>query len=234
MKKLLTTISITAALAIGAQAADTQALTKATVKLIKENANIHRTLNDHEKRLTKNRGDIDSLLKTTTLIQSDSEKLHGEDKILDDKISANKSDIQNIKLDIESLKNSSKVALAVAKDSKKAYEDLQKLKEEIANVKTMSGETIPGRISNLEAMVAKIEKSLNEQKTKEANDYKELKELIKTNKMVVDAEIKIIKAKLDRAKPIVVNTLTDCPDEKCSIKVDKNDEEVLNDFLKDK
>jgi predicted nucleic acid-binding Zn-ribbon protein len=93
-------------------------------------------------------------------------------------------------------------------------------------------------ISSLNTKVADLEKVVNDNKIVSEGHYKELKEEIKTMKLLYDAEIKILKAKLDRAKPIIINSapkrkiegLKD-PNTTCAGELSESDEEILKGFL---
>ena len=275
MKKTLLSITLLGLLgATSAFAADTQALTKATVKLIKSDSQTQSSLSRIYVDLEKQSNNDSKLSKEISdngnLISSNSKKISDNSanisvnlktlKALSNSfksVSDNATKALLISQDTRTILNeisllSSKVekeSLAVTKstnkiDSKsKSLEENQSLLSAKVNLlekmlKKSNKDILVNKIAigNLESDIHSISESLKNIGVKNSGNYRELKESIKSMKIFYEAEISVLKAKLDRAKPVIVtpiNTFSkDCVNKKCSKLLTKDEEAILNEYLK--
>jgi len=88
------------------------------------------------------------------------------------------------------------------------------------------------RISKLEKLAHDLSVQVKNNKDIEEGHYNELKEKINSMKIYYDAEIKVLKAKLEKTRPIVITKSAPATCENGDCKVDLEDESIIDNFLK--
>lgn len=272
MKKNILSIITTGFLVSGfltsnAMASDTASLTKATVKLIKENKAMaqdvlsiqsqHQNLNskiEQNKVLIKNISDenqtilghfnsmkdnVDRLNSSTQLNSNSINELNkfkdsssNDLKTLDLRISELAKKIgmsqENLeKINANSSKNSN-ISVSTKQEVEQLKKDFEDFKKNASfNLSSLSKQTTGDNASIFE---------LNKQIKSLEGENKTLKEELATHKIFMDSELKILKTKLDRAKPVYFmqekEVEAPCKSGKCQNNNSNDVDDVIKNFIK--
>jgi chromosome segregation ATPase len=261
MKKITLSLVLCAVLGGSLMASDTNSLTKAVVQLIKDNHSINshvNALSDHadtdSKNIELNLANLEAHKKATA------DTLDSHDK----RISENKADITSSKAQIENLFEKIGKTESVANSASDTANQTKALVEEMRGIssdfKTQSGEMIGSaktayeKSSIVEEKTKSLEISVSDytSRTKVAEEkikvlesevarlslglqkQDEISSKLDSTKIYLEAEIKILKAKFDRARPVYVmdneKSSLDCTNGKCT---ETNDADaVIKNFIK--
>ncbi len=227
MKKITLSSLIAFSLLLGATSAsaeDNTALTKAVVKIIKN----QRLMNENIASLNSNQANNDSKL-------SD----------MSEKISLSNTEIENTKKEIDTIKaidstqNAKLTAIEelVHKINANLNETSKKSVELESHLKNVSAETNQAKAGNIQGIKASNEvialnSQVNELKTELEQIKAVFKEQIEALKVVTTAELDMVKARIERSKPIYVieDAPSGCKSGKCDS--DENSDQIINEFLK--
>lgn len=260
MKKITLSLALCALLGGSLMASDTNSLTKAVVQLIKDNHTMNSRINqmsDHgdnnSKQIEVNLGSAETFKKNTNeVLESHSNR-----------ISESKADIISNKSQIEVLFDKVAKTETMATSAESTANQTKALVEEMRGMnidfKAQSGEMIGSaktayeKSSIAEAKAKLLEVSVTDYTSRTKLAEEKIKELeakvfdietklqkqdemsskLDSTKIYLEAEIKILKAKFDRARPVYVmdnEAPVDCTNGKCT---ETNDADaVIKNFIK--
>lgn len=223
MKKIILSIVASAVISGSLMASDTTSLTKAVVQLIKDNHAINSNVNalsDREESSTESMKLSITNLEAATKANADAIAAH--DKL----IATNGANIIGNKSQIETL-----TARAASSDAtiNTAYE-----KATGSSTTATALDTTMIEQSKTVKLLADKVACLEDEAKQLAADHQQQEELVaklESTKVYLEAEIKILKAKFDRARPVYVvdQKSLDCTDGKCK---DTGSDDIIKDFVK--
>jgi len=212
-------------------ASDNTSLTKATVKLIKTHHAIENQMNNLAIENSATNKMIAEQSEAIKLINGQKLEIDQDIKEVKGKIQANQTDISKIYNQMENIKKNSDITSTNSLDSRKIVTEMRTISKEFESKAEKSSETtktlfkkinvISENFEQLKLAVMKaneksiqnkniIEKNnislekLKESSAQKDNDIKELKSSMKSLQIRFNAEIKILKAKFERARPVYV------------------------------
>jgi len=273
MKKIILSMTLIGLLGSTAlMAADTQSLTRATVKLIKANSETQVSFNkvfSDISNLQNSDLDINSkIVKSNSHIDS----VESKSDMNGNNIIVNQKTISDLAGTFKAVEAKADKALITSEDTRRILSELSAVStkvEEQSALTSKSNETMTAKTNSIENNVSATAKEVealrvalsivdsrgveNSVKIKAlekridmigidiANNevrnfgrYEELSEKIKSMKIFYEAEIAVLKAKADRAKPIVLApvNISGCATGKCENSLTTDEEAILNEYLK--